>query len=58
MTLTDRLRAIECDELRRENVRLRASRDSLQVLVNDLRRQVREQGDVLDLRENAKSPAR
>lgn len=47
MNLTDRLHAIECDELRRENARLRASRDSLQVVVDDLRRQVR----VVDVRD-------
>jgi hypothetical protein len=49
MTLSERLHAVECAELARENVRLRASRDSLQALADDLRRQVRDV--VVDVRD-------
>ena len=49
MTLTERTRQAELEALRWENVRLRASRDSLQVPVDDLRRQVRD--GVVDVRD-------
>ena len=62
MTLTERTRQAELEALRWENVRLRASRDSLQVALDDMRRQVRalQAVDVLDLREPVrdKEPSR
>jgi hypothetical protein len=52
MNLTDRLHAIEVDDLTRECERLRVSRDSLQHVVDHLRGELRDV--VVDVRDRVK----